>query len=461
MTAISLALCTFTFGYDALVIGNVLAIPAFVAQFSRSGSSNVLTATDVSILTAVPISGSAVGAIIVASVGDRYGRKKTLFLGCVLGLVGTALQTAAGSIAVFSVGRFISCKCWIHKGGTPRGTNSLNTADASTFILLAISVAFLNEIAPPAIRGTLGALGIVSVNLGGMVSAGVSLGTWKLTSSAAYRVPIGLQIMWPFIIALGVAYTMESPTSFLIHGDDARAELSLRKVRRGHSEQEIAVEMASLKAQQSLREADKEISWTWLFKGTNLRRTLLAAYVGNVQVLTGLFYSTSYATIFLTQVGSADPFLLVFGLSILSFGGAIAGLLVVDWMGRRTLALTSAAVILVIDLVIGVMGCLDLTVPAIGKTLAAFFLLFGFFFAAGVSHTSPFVGEVLTNPSPAHSLVPWSTSIQQRCRPHVCETRQVHLPSSSKTATVSSPSTFFPTSPTRMRKSTCSPFQTN
>ena len=261
----------------------------------------------------------------------------------------------------------------------------MHATDASTFILLATSVAFQNEISPPAIRGTLGALGIVAVNLGGVVSAGVSFGTWQLPSSAGYRVPVGLQILWPFIIAVGVAYTMESPTSFLIHGDDALAEQSLKKIRQGYGEQEIAAEMASLKAQQSLREAEKEISWTFLFKGPNLRRTLLAAYIGNVQVLTGLFYSTSYATIFLTQVGSSDPFLLVFGLSLLSFGGAIAGLLVVDWMGRRTLALTGAVVIFVIDLVIGVMGCLDLTAPAIGKTLAAFFLLFGFFFAAGVS----------------------------------------------------------------------------
>ena len=192
-----------------------------------------------------------------------------------------------------------------------------------------------------------------------------------------------MQLLWPFIIATGVAYVTDSPTSFLIKGDDARAEQSLRKVRKGYSDTELAEEMTGLKMQESLRAAEKEIPWTTIFKGPNLRRTLLAGFVGNVQVLSGLFYSTSYATIFLTQVGSSDPFLLVFGLSILSFGGAIAGLLVVDWIGRRTLALTSFSIIFIIDLIVGVMGCLDLADPKIGKTLAAFFLLFGFFFAAG------------------------------------------------------------------------------
>ena len=109
--AFSLALCTFTFGYDALVVGNVLAIPSFITQFSHSSHANILTATDVSIIVAVPISGAAVGAYIVAFMGDKYGRKRTLLLGCLLGLIGSAVQTAGSSIAVFSVGRFISCKC--------------------------------------------------------------------------------------------------------------------------------------------------------------------------------------------------------------------------------------------------------------------------------------------------------------------------------------------------------------
>lgn len=229
----------------------------------------------------------------------------------------------------------------------------------------------------------MGALCIVAVNLGGVASSGISLGTWQFTSSAAYRIPLGMQILWPIITSIGIAYTMDSPTSFLILGDDATAEVSLRKVRQGYSDREIAAEMASLKLQQSLRKVEEEVPWTFLFRGRNLRRTLLAAYIGNVQVLSGLFYSTSYATIFLTQVGSHNPFLLVFGLSILSFGGSIAGLLVVDFIGRRPLALASFAVTFVIDLVIGVMGCLDLTDPSISKTLAAFFLLFGFFFFAG------------------------------------------------------------------------------
>jgi MFS transporter, SP family, sugar:H+ symporter len=367
------------------VVGNVLAMPAFIAQFSRQPGHTALTANEISIISSIPVSGGFIGALIVSYVGDKYGRKKCIYLGCLINVVSAALQTAATDIALLTVGRFLASK----SSHTASVKPELISSGLSAFILLATSVAFQNEVAPPAIRGLLGSLGIVAVNLGGVISSGASFGTWRLASTAAFRVPLGIQMLFPLVISLGIFFTTDSPTSFLIKGNDSEAEKSLRRIRQGYSEHEIAEEIASLKLQQSLREAEKEVPWTELFRGTNLRRTLLAAYIGNIQVLAGLFYSTNYATIFLAQTGSSDPFLLVFGLSILALGGAVAGLVIVDRIGRRTLALWSIAIIFVIDLIIGVMGCLDLTNLQIAKTLAAFFLLFGFFFAAGFG---PLVG---------------------------------------------------------------------
>lgn len=108
----ALALCTFTFGYDALVIGSVLGMPGFVVQYAHTDIANVptFTATDISVMTAVPLAGGLLGAWAAGFVADKYGRKNTLFLGCLLGVVGAVLQTAASHIAMFTVGRFIACK---------------------------------------------------------------------------------------------------------------------------------------------------------------------------------------------------------------------------------------------------------------------------------------------------------------------------------------------------------------
>lgn len=177
----------------------------------------------------------------------------------------------------------------------------------------------------------------------------------------------------------------DSPTFFLIKSQDERAEQSLRHIRQGYSNEEISSELTLLRAQASLVQAEKSAPWSALFQGPNLRRTLLALSVGNFQQLSGIAFATNYATIFLKQVSpSANPFVLVLALNILSLGGSIVGLISVDIVGRRTLALSTFAIILLIDLSIGVMGFFNgPDHEGIAKGIAACSLMFGFFFAAG------------------------------------------------------------------------------
>lgn len=246
-----------------------------------------------------------------------------------------------------------------------------------------MTVAFLNEIAPASLRGIIGGLTIFSINIGVVLGSGISLATWDISNSGAWRIPLGLQLIWPLLIAACVFYVRDSPTSYIIKGDDEQALVSLRRIRRGYSEEELEEEMTSLKLQDSIRQAEKEIGWIELFRGVNIRRTLLSAFMSNVATLSGVIYASNYATLFLSELGSANPFLLVLGLGLLAFGGAATGLALIHWLDRRRLALSVFSAIFVIDLVIGVMGCLGTTDTYKVKTIAAFSLMFGFFYAAG------------------------------------------------------------------------------
>jgi len=53
---------------------------------------------------------------------------------------------------------------------------------------------------------------------------------------------------------------------------------------------------------------------------------------------------------------ASKPFALTLGVIVLAFGGAIAGLFLVDYVGRPTLALTTFVTIFVIDLLVGILG---------------------------------------------------------------------------------------------------------
>lgn len=98
------------FGYDASVIGGLLAMPAFIKTFGTTGPDGqpLLTASQVSVITATRTS-CAVPAIFVCTYfGNKIGRKKTILMGCATCLCGTAIQTGSINEAMITVGLWVA-----------------------------------------------------------------------------------------------------------------------------------------------------------------------------------------------------------------------------------------------------------------------------------------------------------------------------------------------------------------
>lgn len=237
------------------------------------------------------------------------------------------------------------------------------------------------EIAPVSVRGVVGSLSVVGTGLASILSSGIGWGTNTYASSFSYRMPVGLQNLWPLILSGLLFFVMDSPTTYLINGDDSGAEKSLRLVRGGYTDADILAELEVLKLQAQLRKDEDKVRWIEIFKGVNLRRTLLACFLGVIQQFSGSIYAAAYATVFLSQIGSANPFLLVFALNLLIFAGSIAGLGLIYKMRRRSILLFSFAVLFAIDVTIGGLGFGNKANPAIIKGISALCLLFGLFFS--------------------------------------------------------------------------------
>lgn len=241
------------------------------------------------------------------------------------------------------------------------------------------------EIAPENVRGAIVGMSIVLINTAAIVASGVNWAMSTEMSAMSFRLPLGLGILFPLILFVGLFFVDDSPTWYLTKSRDSDALRSLRSVRSGYPETEILAEFEALKAQASIREDEAKVPWMDIFRGTNLRRSLLAMSIGNMQQLSGIAFATNYATIFLATVsGNVSPFLLTMVGAILAFAGAITGIYLVDRVGRRTLALSTFTMVFCIDLVVGVLGFMDYTGnPSIAKAIASMCMLFSFFFAAG------------------------------------------------------------------------------
>ncbi|EGU75106.1 general substrate transporter [Fusarium oxysporum f. sp. albedinis] len=353
-----MAMAFFTFGYDGAISGGILAMVPFVNQISHTRLPNgtpYLTSTDISIMTALPVTGCVLGLPLAAQFADKYGRKKMILVGCIFSAVGSAIQTAAFGLAEIVVGRWI--------------------ANVAIWLFIVLGSTYMAEIAPENVRGAIVGTSIVLINTAAIVASGVNWSMSTEMSAMSFRLPLGLGILFPLILFVGLFFVDDSPTWYLTKSRDSDALRSLRSVRSGYPEAEILAEFAALKAQASIREDDSKVPWIDIFRGTNLRRSLLAMSIGNMQQLSGIAFATNYATIFLATVsGNVSPFLLTMVGAILAFAGAVTGIYLVDRVGRRTLALSTFTMVFCIDLVVGVLGFMDYTGnPSIAKAIATGF----------------------------------------------------------------------------------------
>ncbi|KAK5044917.1 hypothetical protein LTR84_010289 [Exophiala bonariae] len=367
LTSFFLAMVFFTFGYDGGVIAGLLAMGPFNMQFGSGHGphgATMLTSTEISLIVALPNSGCLLGLPLSAWLGDRIGRKKTLLIGCGFNAVGAAIQTAAPNLGAMVAGRWLT--------------------NVSIFMFITMASNLLAEVSPAEIRGILTGLSIVLIDAAAILSQGLNYAFSTVMAKYSYQVPLGIQMFFAAFIFFGILTVDDSATFYLTKGRDERALQALRTVRQGYEDAEIAAEFASLKAQNSLRQEEESVSWKDLFIGVNRRRSLIALSIANMQQLSGIAFATNYITLFLSTINSqVSAFTLAMAAAVLAFGGAIAGLFVVDLVGRRVLALTSFTALAIINLVVGVMGFLPLTNPAVPKTIAAFCCMFAFFFAAG------------------------------------------------------------------------------
>lgn len=100
------------FGYDASVIGGLLAMPAFIRTFGTTGADGqrILTASQVSVITATRTSCSVPAVFVCSYFGNKIGRKKTILLGSAICLCGTAIQTGSINEAMITVGLWVASK---------------------------------------------------------------------------------------------------------------------------------------------------------------------------------------------------------------------------------------------------------------------------------------------------------------------------------------------------------------
>ncbi|CAM1503529.1 Fc.00g011200.m01.CDS01 [Cosmosporella sp. VM-42] len=210
------------FGYDQGVTGGLLTLPSFTSIFpeicTTADCLSGLTSSECyhrlviqGIVVASFSLGCFAGTITSLLFGDILGRRKSIFIGSIIMIIGAALQFSAFSIAQFVVGRVI---CGVGNG---MSTSTVPLWQA--------------ECSKPHRRGMTVAFDLSQVIGGVMIAYWVDFGmSYTEPSSVAWRFPIALQHVFAIFVAATIFLMPESPRWLILKGEDAAAQSVLEAI---------------------------------------------------------------------------------------------------------------------------------------------------------------------------------------------------------------------------------------
>ncbi|PVH93846.1 general substrate transporter [Periconia macrospinosa] len=323
---------SFLFGYDSGVMTDVIHSKNFLMYFDTNKTSPIIGA-----INATFSGGAVFGSLMGGFTMDKFGRRKTVFIGAVINLIGAALQAGARSLAMILVGRIMA--------GWAVGILSMSVPVYQT------------ECAHPAKRGLIVGITQQMIGVGFIVSTWVGYGSAHVpeTSSFSWRFPLAFQCIPCLILIMGILFFPESPR-YLVEVDRADEALQvLHKLHfNGSNEDEIQAEFHEIKTTIEAEKAITAPGWRIMFKVKAWRTRLMHATLVQVFTqMTGINVIGYYQTILYENLGiTGNRNLLVAG--IYNVIGPLFNLvfitLLLDRVGRRkpllfgTLAITGALI---------------------------------------------------------------------------------------------------------------------
>ncbi|RSH77861.1 uncharacterized protein EHS24_002927 [Apiotrichum porosum] len=344
-------------GFQYSLPGNLIAQTSFVEQFGRSvvNGQPALNAKDVSAWGGI-YSGAYIVALLLGGWPvDYFGRRASM-------LTLSVLMIAACLTEMFA-------REWV-----AWGMSKLLNGLAIGLAQLTLST-YVSELAPVQLRGFL----LVSYSFwwgfGQLIAAVATF----IIQQQPNKTRLYLDVIYSEWIFSGlsliiIAIIPESPCWYLAKGKRDKAVKVLQrmngKIPGYDAEHETTVLEYELAGQRAIQEEAQKVSYFDLFRGVNLRRTLVSFSIMGWQQCVGISIVFGYNSVFFKAAGLKNPFLGTVCISIILLVTVFCSGWGVDRFGRRPLLLVGGSLIVILLVVIGSLAFLKIT-PAVGGATVA------------------------------------------------------------------------------------------
>ncbi|KAI9694374.1 MAG: hypothetical protein M1820_008974 [Bogoriella megaspora] len=372
MVSVAAGLSFFLFGYDQGDVGGFLTMAPFRRQFPQLdtiGDPISLHRAQIQGITVASWNiGCFVSALLTIFLSDILGRKRTIMLGISILIIGEIIQCSSYSIGQLIAGRVIA-----------GFGNGFNTATVP---------AWQAECSKAHRRGR-----VLMISLGSWLAAGLAFSYWMTfafgyldVSSASWRVPIAMQLVFALLALLLYSFLPDSPRWQILTGREDAALKTLSALGdlptsdpRIHDEF-LAIKDAVIQLAQG--------SFKMLFsmdENRYLHRIVLAYVIQVFQQASGINVVTQYfAMMFALRIHFTEwvSRLLAACASTTFFAASFMAVIGIDrFWGRRWLMLFGASGMCISMIILTVMMSVNTTGARI--TEAVFLFFYVSFFAVG------------------------------------------------------------------------------
>ena len=325
IVAASAALGGFLFGFDTSTMNSAI---------NGIDETLELSTGAVGFVVAIVLLGCATGAWFAGGISTRFGRNRVMLIAGVLITVGSLAAALSSNVWLLGVFRF---------------TTGLGIGAAS-----AVVPAYISEISPTSIRGRLGTFWQFAIVIGQLLGLLAGYGLTRWAGDEADPLPWGgAAWRWMFVVVAILALTYmviawrlpQSPPDLIRRGRDDEARALLERIDAPAADERVSAiheTMAQQRDAASLRDLRgptfglRTIVWVGI---------ALAAF----QQLVGINIVKTYSNTLWQSVGFSTS--ASFSISIvtvcISIASTVVAILIMDRVGRRTLLLAGAAVLVV------------------------------------------------------------------------------------------------------------------
>lgn len=298
------------FGYHLGVVNGALE---YLAKDLAIADNAVLQGWVVSTLLA----GATVGSFTGGALADKFGRTRTFQLDAIPLIIGAVLTATAQTVQTMIIGRLLA--------GIGIGISS------------AIVPLYISEISPTEIRGALGSVNQLFICIGILVAlvAGLPLAGNPLW----WRTMFGIAAVPSILLAIGMAFSPESPRWLFQQGKLLEAEKSISTLYGKERVTEVMYELRTA----GQGSTEQEAGWFDLFSSRYWKVVSVGAALFLFQQLAGINAVVYYSTAVFRDAGIKSDVAasaLVGASNVL--GTAVASSLM-DRQGRKSLLMISFA----------------------------------------------------------------------------------------------------------------------